>query len=100
MSEAALEISGQLTDGHVAARLDGSDVSFSYVADPSASEVPADGDDLTARITLRVPESLKSRVEAAAQRDNTSVNSWLVRAVSDQLGRRTFGNRITGSARD
>ena len=43
----------------------------------------ADGDDAaTSRITLRLPENLKVRVEDAAGRDGFSVNTWLVRAVS------------------
>ncbi|MGH3243178.1 MAG: toxin-antitoxin system HicB family antitoxin, partial [Spirillospora sp.] len=36
----------------------------------------------TARITLRLPEHLKPRVEDAAARQGISVNAWLVRAVS------------------
>ncbi|MEU7878025.1 toxin-antitoxin system HicB family antitoxin [Microbispora bryophytorum] len=36
----------------------------------------------TARVTLRLPEHLKVRVEEAAARQGISVNAWLVRAVS------------------
>ena len=39
----------------------------------------------TARITLRLPEQLKARVEDAAAREGFSVNTWLVRAVSRGL---------------
>ncbi|CAL9498471.1 hypothetical protein SUDANB121_03403 [Nocardiopsis dassonvillei] len=39
----------------------------------------------TARITLRLPERLKPRVEDAARREGLSVNAWLVRAVSAAL---------------
>src|SRR6267154_2654229 len=35
----------------------------------------------TARISLRLPESLKVRLEAAAARDGVSVNTWLVQAL-------------------
>ena len=35
-----------------------------------------------ARVTLRLPESLKQRIEDAAARHSLSVNSWLVRAVT------------------
>ena len=38
---------------------------------------PAD-EAFTARITLRLPESLKARLEAAATREGVSVNTWLV----------------------
>lgn len=36
----------------------------------------------TARLTLRLPDHLKARVEEAAGRQGVSVNAWLVRAVS------------------
>ena len=36
----------------------------------------------TARITLRLPESLKQRVEERSARQSISVNSWLVRAIA------------------
>ena len=39
----------------------------------------------TARITLRLPEQLKTRIEDAAGREGFSVNTWLVRAVSRGL---------------
>ena len=49
------------------------------------------------RLTLRMPESLKERVESAAAREGISTNSWLVRTISQGLERRPkFGNRITG----
>ncbi|RBQ21015.1 hypothetical protein DP939_08145 [Spongiactinospora rosea] len=47
---------------------------------------PADNDDGgTSRITLRVPDHLKTRIEEAAGREGLSVNAWLVRAVSAAL---------------
>ncbi len=51
---------------------------------PSRGTPPsADADDATtARITLRLPDSLKARVEEAAARAGLSVNTWLVRALS------------------
>ncbi len=44
-------------------------------ADPEADE------GATARITLRLPDQLKGRIEQAAGLDGVSVNSWLVRAL-------------------
>lgn len=62
-----------------------------------------DGDDRgTARITLRLPESLKERAELQAARDGLSVNAWMVRAVSAAAhpGGPTRGpRRTTGYAR-
>ena len=42
-------------------------------------------DEGTSRISFRLPESLKSRVEDAAAADGLSVNAWLVRAVTQTL---------------
>jgi len=66
---------------------------------PAAEE--ADG---TARVTLRLPESVKARAEDAAGREGLSVNSWLVRAVVQALdaprpGSVRPGRRLTGYAR-
>src|ERR687896_2098110 len=58
LGEAALEISAQLTDGHVEVRLAGPDPELVYVpAEPTEpAPVPAE-DGLAARITLRLYES-------------------------------------------
>jgi hypothetical protein len=70
---------------------------------PDAPATADDHDDGgTARITLRLPESLKSRAEQQAAHDGLSVNAWLVRAVSAAVhpGRSTRGpRRTTGFAR-
>ena len=41
-----------------------------------------------ARITLRLPETLKASVEAAAAREGISVNAWLVQALARSIDRR------------
>jgi hypothetical protein len=44
--------------------------------------VPQDaGEAGTARITVRLPETLKAQVEAAAEREGVSVNAYLVRTL-------------------
>lgn len=50
-----------------------------------APPLPEDGDGSTARVSLRLPESLKDRVDDAAARDGVSVNTWLVRAAQSAL---------------
>ena len=64
------------------------------------SSAPAPGDDLSARITLRLPEALKTQVEAAANGEGVSTNAWIVRALSRALeprvGRSRPGNRLQG----
>jgi hypothetical protein len=52
-------------------------------AGPVASEEADDG--ATARISLRLPDALKTRAEGAAAAAGTSLNSWLVRAVASAV---------------
>jgi predicted HicB family RNase H-like nuclease len=56
-------------------------------------------DGLTARITLRLPDSLKGSLEAAAAREGVSVNTWIVKALARGLSSVTVsrvGSRLTG----
>ncbi|MEW2389533.1 hypothetical protein AB0933_14390 [Streptomyces venezuelae] len=106
LSAAADEITVDLAPGSVDVRLRGVDPEFvvtpppagepfdaqaEYAAlmaaqpapPPAASDAVDDGG--TARVNLRLPAHVKSRVEEAASRDGLSVNAWLVRAVSGAL---------------
>jgi hypothetical protein len=62
-----------------------------------------DSGDLT-RLTLRMPEALKTHVEQTAAAEGISVNAWLVRAVTAAVQRPAGppatpgGKRITGFA--
>jgi hypothetical protein len=98
MSEAALELNASLPEGHVDVRLAGGDVELAYVSGPPPSDDAAPDEDLSSRITLRLPDSLKARIDTAAARQSVSVNTWLVRAAARGLDRPTFGNRLTGFA--
>lgn len=51
----------------------------------------------TSRVSLRVPDHLKSRIEKAAGREGPSVNAWLVRAVSAALEPGDGGRRFDRS---
>jgi acetylornithine deacetylase/succinyl-diaminopimelate desuccinylase-like protein len=53
------------------------------VRPPASSEPEESGG--TSRITLRLPEHLKPRIDEAANRMGLSVNAWLVRAVTVAL---------------
>jgi hypothetical protein len=105
LSEAALELSGQLPHGHVEVRVAGGDPELVYVADEPGPEPTSDADDgvFSARITLRLPENLKSRVEDAATHGGTSVNTWIVRALERASQSRSQShanrNRMTGFGR-
>ena len=103
LTEAGLELNAGLPDGHVEVRLAGRDPELVYVADTPAADEPAPvGEDMGARITLRLPEALKAGVEAAAGREGVSTNTWIVRALRrglDPRPRARTGNRIQGFAR-
>lgn len=51
----------------------------------TAQDVQSTADEGASRINLRMPDSLKARVEAAALREGRSVNAWLVRAATTAL---------------
>ncbi|HJX45476.1 MAG TPA: toxin-antitoxin system HicB family antitoxin [Geodermatophilus sp.] len=96
LSAAAEELTGQLAPGSVDVRLRGGDIGFVVTPPPAEvphaapapeAVVPETDDGSTIRITLRLPEQVKVRVEEAAARLGSSVNTWLVRAVSDALAR-------------
>jgi hypothetical protein len=89
VSETADEITAALLDfpgsPAVAVRLDGDEI----VVDVRATDTAVDADeprrdegDASARISLRLSEALKADIDAAAERDGVSVNTWLVRVAS------------------
>ena len=100
MAEAALELSAQLERGRVEVRVAGEDLELVYVSDEAPAPAEAPDEEFSARITLRLPESLKSRLEAAAAAGGVSVNTWLVQTVNRVLEPRpstvTSRHRLTG----
>jgi hypothetical protein len=96
LSDAAAEITASLDGATVEVRLRGRDPDLVVTNDvtpaepapvgppPPGGPTAVDGEDdaaLTARITLRIPEPLKQRAEAAAAAVRQSLNTWLVDAV-------------------
>jgi len=104
LGDAALDVNGQLSSGHVEVRLAGRDPELVYVPEPEPEAEPQPtGDDQSARITLRLPEALKAAVEAAADREGVSTNTWVVRVLSRAQEPRggprvRTGNRLRGFA--
>jgi hypothetical protein len=110
LSEVAAEVSAELPDGRVEIRVAGDDVELAYVEEgPAGSTGPqgeSDGDpdrdrDMSARITLRLSESLKARVEEGAARQGISVNAFIVRtlehsASGDHKQKSYARNRLRG----
>ena len=104
VSEVAHELSDQIGDGRVEVRLAAGEPSLVFVPDEEpAAAAPAAGDDaFSARITLRLPESLKAAVDAAATHAGVSANTWLVQAIKRALDARPPrkpGTHFTGFAR-
>jgi hypothetical protein len=104
LSAVAAEVTDALDGPTVEVRLHGREprVVVSTVAPEPAATAPPDDGEGTARITLRLPESVKVRMEEAATREALSVNTWLVRAIAralDYAPNPRGGRRITGYAR-
>ncbi|MER7417783.1 hypothetical protein ABT346_13535 [Micromonospora peucetia] len=123
LAAATAEITRDLAPGSVELRLRGREPGFVVTPPPSGPEFPGEPEvaepavgppadveeSATSRISFRLSEHLKSRVEEAAARDGLSVNAWLVRAATAaaatgttrQPQRRTprVGDRYTGWAR-
>jgi hypothetical protein len=69
-------------------RLAGEDIEVEIrpaAAEPDPAPSLVDDEDNTARISLRLPEALKTQVDEAARRQGVSVNTWLVREVGRAL---------------
>src|SRR5512139_400491 len=96
LSQAAAEITSELPSGSVDVRLRGREPEF--VVDvptmpmtapapptpptpPAPPEAEEDEDGTIARITLRIPESLKAKAEELAARSGHSLNTWLVTTI-------------------
>ena len=72
----------------VTVRLDGDEVAVDvHATSPAveAEEPRRDDGEATARISLRLTEALKAEIDAAAEQDGVSVNTWLVRAAGAAL---------------
>ena len=88
VSQAASEITAELPAGTVEVRLAGRDLDFRVdtppaPAPPVAEAEPGEPEDegSLARITLRIPESVKARAEEYAARNGASLNTWLVNLI-------------------
>lgn len=102
LATAAEEITVELAPGSVELRLRGREPQFVVTAppvEPSTDDENDSGDTTLeamvasygstvgetgaiSRINVRMPESLKARIEQAAEREGLSVNGWLVRAAA------------------
>jgi len=90
ISQAAAEITAELPAGGVDVRLEGRELAFTVhtptpMAPPTPPAPPAAVEETDegglARITLRIPESVKARAEEKAAQAGDSLNTWLVKVV-------------------
>ncbi len=92
ISQAAAEITAELPDGGVDVRLNGRELDFVVDIAPTPPTPPAppappppplapDEEEGLARVTLRIPESVKARAEEKAAAAGHSLNTWLVNVV-------------------
>ena len=108
LSDAASTISAELAPASVEVRMSGADPEFAVSVprsdtQPTLLPPPADAESITeptepaepaeldaddepvARISLRLPSSVKIKVDEVAAADGISVNAWLTRAAMDAL---------------
>ncbi|HEY2271212.1 MAG TPA: toxin-antitoxin system HicB family antitoxin [Jatrophihabitantaceae bacterium] len=103
VTAAADDITAALLDSPgapaVAVRIDGEDLRIEVRTPEPAAEAPAapaapEDADASARISLRLSESLKSDIEAAARGESVSVNTWIVRVASRALLHQSAQSRV------
>jgi hypothetical protein len=107
LQQATEELNASLPGTSIEMRLQGLDPVLSVVVSSSSGAARANegssGDEEMMRLTLRLPEGLKSQVERAASRDGVSINSWLVDAAAHALrlppAPRRGSKRMTGFVR-
>jgi hypothetical protein len=100
LSQAALELNAKLPSGHIEVRLAGQEPELVFV-DATGESASSVGEELSARISLRLPESLKSAVEKASDAEGISTNAWLIRAIARATESRSVhvsGKRLSGYA--
>jgi hypothetical protein len=85
LGQLAAELAASLPSYRVEVRLVGADVELVVDSDRSTDPPePGQEGEADARITLRLSAQLKARVEAASNREGMSVNTFIVRALSQQ----------------
>jgi len=97
LGQLAAELGESLPEQSVEVRLVGDNAEL--VVHSSGATEPEPEGEADARITLRLSTQLKARIETASAREGVSVNSYIVRALSQQarperapkIGRRMSG---------
>jgi HicB family len=99
IEQAAAEVDAQLPYHKVEVVLRGGEPTLEVRTGEESERRPA-GEEYDARITLRLPPSLKSAIEEAARTAGESVNSYLVRDLLRSTARpERLGRRMKGTVR-
>lgn len=99
IEQAAAEVDAQLPYHRVEVVLRGGEPAVEVRAGEVGERLPS-GEEYEARITLRLPPSLKSAIEEAARAAGESVNSYVVRDLSRLTARPgRVGKRMKGTVR-
>lgn len=95
--QAAVEVSAQLGTTTIEVVMSEGEPTLRVRSGGGEADIASES--LDARITLRLPPTLKERVEVAADEVGESVNSWLVRTLANQASERSRRStrRITGT---
>jgi len=96
--QAAAEVTSQLPTHEVDVVLTDGEPTL-RVRQVEGGEAASAGESLDARITLRLPPTLKELVESAAEERGESLNTWLVKTLSTRAGEggRRRSRRVTGT---
>lgn len=96
--QAAEEIAAQLDGFAVDLRFRDQDHPELVITERAADPAPPI-DPMEARITLRLPESLKTTIESAAVAAGESINGWVVDALTSRARTSTRGRTVTTTFR-
>ena len=91
--QAAGEVRAQLPEHSVDVVLSDGDPALRITDTPTANTARPNAEDSDARITLRLPPSLKELIEDAAQHTGDSVNAWVVDALGKRARTRRGGDK-------
>ena len=94
--QAAMEVSAQLPEGTVDVTLRDGEPAL-VVRMEEDQPITFRSDELGARLTVRLPESLKADLEEAAGTTGDSVNTYVIKTLSSQSGKRKYRKRIQGT---
>ena len=94
--QAAAEVRAQLPEHSVDVVLADGDPAL-RIGESARTAEPRQVEDLDARITLRLPPTLKQLIEDAAQSSGDSINAWVVDALGKRARQRGRGKHYSES---